>query len=61
MNEDNARQIDRLRRLEPYQRIRIGFELHDFARSRIAAEIKRNNPGISEKKLLDKLNDRFIR
>ncbi len=57
--EDNIKQIESLRRLKPYQRIRIAFELYDFARSRIAAEIKRGNPGITEKELLNKLNNRF--
>lgn len=60
-NEDNTKQIESLRHLKPYQRIRAAFELHNFARLRIAAEIKRNNPGITEKELLGKLNKRFIK
>jgi hypothetical protein len=52
-------QIEILRRLKPYNRIKIGFELYDFARTRIAAEIKRNNPGITQDELLNKLNARF--
>lgn len=57
MNKIN--QIEILRSLKPYKRIKIGFELYDFARSRIAAEIKRNNPGITNEELLNKLNERF--
>jgi hypothetical protein len=57
--EDNLKQIESLRRLKPYQRIKTAFELYDFARSRIAAQIKRNNPGITKKQLLNKLNERF--
>lgn len=57
---DNVKQIACLRRLKPYQRIRTAFELYNFARARIAAEIKRNNPNITEKELLNTLNKRFL-
>ena len=59
--EENARQIESLQRLKPYQRIKIAFELHDFARSRIAAEIRRTNPDENEKDILNQLNKRFIK
>lgn len=52
-------QIEILRRLKPSNRLKIAFELYDFTRSRIAAEIRRNNPGMTEEELLDKLNQRF--
>jgi hypothetical protein len=58
--EDSLKQIEVLRGLKPYQRIRAVFELYNFARERIAAEIRRNNPNINKKELLDKLNRRFV-
>lgn len=57
--EDNAKQIESLRRLKPYQRIKIAFDLYNFSRSRIAAEIRRKNPNITKEQLLDMLNKRF--
>jgi len=59
MNEIEQKQIELLRRLKPSNRLKIAFELYDFARSRIAAEIRRNYPGITQEQLLDKLNQRF--
>lgn len=56
---NNPSQIEILRQLKPSKRIKIGFELYDFARSRVASEIRRNNPGITDKELLSKLNERF--
>lgn len=61
MNESTAQQHLYLRRLKPYQRIQLAFELHDMARSRVAGEIKRRYPGLTSQKLLEKLNERFIR
>lgn len=56
---DNIKQIEILRRLKPPDRIKIGFELYDFARSRVASEIRRNNPDITKEELLNRLNERF--
>ncbi len=56
---EDIKQIEILCRLKPYQRIKIAFELYDFARARISAEIKRNNPTISKEELLRTLNERF--
>lgn len=56
---DNMKQIESLRHLKPYQRIKTAFELYNFARSRIGAEIKRNNPDITKEELLKLLNERF--
>ena len=56
---NNINQTEILRQLKPSDRIKIAFELYDFARSRIAAEIRRNNPGITKDELLNKLNERF--
>lgn len=56
---DNINQIEILRRLKSSNRIKIGFELYDFARSRVASEIRRNNPGITKEELLNRLNERF--
>lgn len=50
-----------LRRLKPYQRIQIAFELYDVAWSRISGELRRLHPDLTEKELQQKLNERFIR
>ena len=61
MNEENTQQLQYLRRLKPYQRIQLAFELHDMARSRVAGEIKRRHPDLTNEELREKLNERFIR
>ena len=61
MNEENTQQHQYLRRLKPYQRIQLAFELHDMARSRIAGEIRRRHPDLTNEELQEKLNERFIR
>ena len=61
MNEESTQQRQYLRRLKPYQRIQIAFELHEVARSRIAGEIKRRHPDLTNEELREKLNQRFIR
>ncbi len=60
-HESTTQQRQYLRRLKPYQRIQLAFELHDLARSRVAGEIKRRHPDLTKKELLEKLNERFIR
>ena len=60
MNEENT-QRQYLRRLKPYQRIQLAFELHDMARARVAGEIKRRHPDLTNEELREKLNQRFIR
>jgi hypothetical protein len=59
IKENNVKQIEYLRHLQPYQRIKVAFELYDFARSRISGELKRNHPELNNKELLSKLNERF--
>jgi len=61
IGEAPKQSIEILRRLKAHQRIKAAFELHDFARSRIAAEIKRNNPNLTKGELLKQLNGRFVR
>ena len=61
MNEENTEQRQYLRRLKPYQRIQLAFELHDLARSRGAGEIKRRHPDLEHEELQKKLNQRFLR
>ncbi|GEM_PF-2971488 len=60
MNEENTQQRQYLRRLKPYQRIQLAFELHDMARSRVAGEIKRRHPDLTNEELREKLNERFM-
>lgn len=60
MKEENTQQRY-LRRLKPYQRIQIAFELHNLARSRVAGEIRRRHPDLTNEELREKLNERFIR
>ena len=59
MNKEDLKENQYLRRLKPYQRIQLGFELHNLARSRVAGEIKRRHPGLAKEELLEKLNQRF--
>lgn len=54
------KQLESLRRLKSFDKLRIAFELYDFARSRITSEIRRINPGITEQELLKKVNERFV-
>ena len=60
MNEENTQQRKYLRRLKPYQRIQLAFELHDMARARVAGEIKRRHPDLTNEELREKLNQRFM-
>ncbi|MGE0267317.1 MAG: hypothetical protein AB7S78_02515 [Candidatus Omnitrophota bacterium] len=59
-HESSTQQRQYLRRLKPYQRIQLAFELHDLARSRVSGEIKRRHPDLTKEELLKKLNERFI-
>ena len=61
INKENTYQHQCLRRLKPYQRIQLVFELHDVARSRVAGEIKRRHPDLTNEERREKLNQRFIR
>ena len=61
MVEQNTQQYKYLRRLKPYQRIQLAFELHDMARSRVSGEFKRRHPNLTAQKLREMLNQRFIR
>ena len=61
MTIENAQQHYYLRRLKPYQRIQLAFELHDMARSRVAGEIKRRYPDLTAEQLQKALNQRFMR
>jgi DNA-binding HxlR family transcriptional regulator len=61
MSEENIQQRQFLRSLKSFQRIQIAFELHDLARSRVAGEIKRRYPNLTQEELQEKLNQRFIR
>ena len=60
MTEENN-QHQYFRRLKPYQRIQLAFELHDLARSRIGGEIKRRYPNLTAQELQEMLNLRFLR
>ncbi len=61
MPKENNQQYPYFRRLKPYQRIQLAFELHDLARSRVSGEIKRLYPNLTTQELLKVLNQRFIR
>ena len=56
IKKDDGKEIPALRNLLPYQRLKIAFELHDFALSRIKAEIRRQYPHWTEAELLSELN-----
>jgi hypothetical protein len=55
----DPRQIEILRRMTGQQRLRIGFEITDFALKLATAGIRHQYPGISEEGLKKKLQERL--
>ncbi|MBU0574256.1 MAG: hypothetical protein KKH83_07255 [Candidatus Margulisbacteria bacterium] len=60
MESDNI-QIEIFKKMKPFKRLELAFDLHDFARDRIYAETKRNKPQLSEAELNKIVAQRFVR
>ena len=58
-DEPSEKQIEILRNLRPKDRLKAAFELHEFAKIRIAAFLKQRHPDLSLKKLNDMVYERF--
>jgi len=61
MDRPDPRQIEILRRMAPYQRLRQAFALYDFARRRMAAHIRSRHPELSEEEIKSLVRGRFTR
>lgn len=59
--EDNKIQNEILRKMPGWKRLKIAFELNDFARSLIRANIKKSNPALTEQELDKLVAERFKR
>lgn len=60
IEEDTKEQIEILRRLRPKDKLKTAFELHEFARIRISAILKRRYPELNGEQLKDKVRERFL-
>ena len=47
----NEKQIEIYRRMTPAERLKVAFNLHDFAHKRVMVHLKRNHPNLSEKEI----------
>lgn len=50
---------ERLGRLKPEEKVMLAIEMSDFVVQVCAAGIRAQNPNISEKRLIEKLRERF--
>ncbi len=61
VDKPDPRQIEILRRMAPYQRLRQAFALYDFARRRVVAHIHSRHPELSEEEVKALVRERFSR
>jgi hypothetical protein len=59
MNEDENKYLEILRKIPIEKKLKSAFELYEFARNRIIAEIQRRNPTIAETDLKKMIQERF--
>lgn len=59
MEEDSREGIDILRRLKPKDRLKAAFELYEFARRRIVADLRQRYPNLTEEELMREVKKRF--
>ncbi|MBA3066331.1 hypothetical protein KKH42_02900 [bacterium] len=57
--ENNTMQDKLIKKMPGWQRLKIAFGLNDFARKIIRADIKKNNPHISDKEADKLVAERF--
>ena len=60
MNRDEEKCLEIMQKIPTYKRIQASFDLYDFAKERITAELYRQNPHISASKLKDLVRERFV-
>jgi hypothetical protein len=58
---DQDKQIEILKKKSTAERLKLSFDLFDFSRQRIAAEIRRLNPRLKPSELNELVNQRFSR
>jgi hypothetical protein len=56
---DDARQEEILRRMTGAQRLRVGFEITEFALNLARAGIRHQHPGLSDEEVREKLRERL--
>jgi len=56
---DDIRQIEILKRMSGEDRMRVGFEIYEFARKLAIAGIRYRFPDITEAELKEKLKERY--
>lgn len=59
MQKNDDSQIEVLKSLPKTSRLQSAFELYEFARHRVQAEITRQNPSLSEEEINALTNERF--
>ena len=58
--KDDEKHLEILRKLPTNKRLESAFELYDFARIRVASELRRQNPEMAEPELNKEVNKRFV-
>ena len=53
------RQIEILRQKSPPERLKLAFELHEFARQRISSELSRTHPELKPHEISNLVKKRF--
>jgi hypothetical protein len=61
MNEVETKHLELLRRMGTVGRLRAAFELHEFARSRLTAHIRREHPAWTPEEIRLAVHDRLMR
>ena len=60
MSKDQDKCLEILRKIPPYKRIQSSFELYDFAKERLTAELFLQNPQMSEQEVKKIVKERFV-
>ena len=60
INYNQEKYLEIVRKLPPYKKLEASFALYDFARERVAAELRLIKPQISEAELKNELKKRFV-
>jgi len=59
--KDDKKHLEILRNLPTNKRLESAFELYDFARLRVASEVRRQNPQMNASEINNEINKRFTR
>ncbi|MBU0671811.1 MAG: hypothetical protein KJ732_02150 [Candidatus Margulisbacteria bacterium] len=60
-SKDKEKHLEILKNLPTNKRLESAFELYEFARNRVASEIRRQNPQMEQSELNKEIYKRFIR